>query len=126
MRVFKPTRKNLHPRIIRTMERIKKWHEENGYSDDYSVDDILQKQFVAIKAGAFTILVQDASEKEYHGNASVDVYNSKGVIVDNKVLYNPVKGHRVPKRAFIGTPIVDGSRPMQYKPVRRKDPIFIP
>lgn len=125
MRAFKPTRKNLHPRIVRTMERIKKWHEKNGYNANYSVDDILREQFVGIRAGAFTILVQDARKKQYHGNASIDVYNEKGVIVDNRVYYNPVKRHKVPSKAFIGTPIIDGSKPMKYKPVRKKDTTFV-
>ena len=126
MRVFKPTRRNLHPRIVKTMERIKKWHAKNGYNANYSVDDILREQFVAVRAGAFTILVQDTRKKQYHGNAGIDVYNEKGVVVDDRVYYNPVKGHKVPSRAFIGTPIVDGSKPMKFKSARKKDATFVP
>jgi len=107
------------------MERIKKWHERNGYKPSYNIDELLKNNFIAMKAGAFTILVE-AAGKKYHGNAAISVYNEKGVIVDDRVYYNPLKNQKVPRKTFMGTPIVDGSKPMSYQPLRKKDSPFRP
>ena len=123
-RVFIPSRRTLHPRITRTPQRKLAWHIKNGYGTGLSVRD-LWKHKIAIRAGSFLLLIEDGGTR-HHGNAGIAVFNKNGVLVDDRVWFNPIKGRKVPRKAFIGTQIVDGSKPMKFRPLRKRDSQFKP
>jgi hypothetical protein len=124
MKIFKPTRDNLHPKIIEFFEKNEKWHEETGHKLRLSIDELL-KVCSGWDNGTFTVLILD-SGKTHHGNFAIRVFNKDGVLVDARIYFNPIEGHKVPKKAFIGTPIIDGSKPMKFKPAKKKDKPFQP
>jgi hypothetical protein len=123
-KVFRPNRKSLHPNIIKTFERILQWHADNGYTRINSLNAFFQN-LTAVTNGTFTILVQSAGSK-HNNNAAVTVFNSNGQLVDGRIYYNPIKGKKTPKKAFIGTPIIDASKILRLKPVKKKDSVFVP
>jgi hypothetical protein len=126
MKTFKPRRKNLHPNIIATFEKKMKWHISNGYikAGELTIDEILKK-YIGLTNGTFMILVQDCG-KRFHDNATVMVFNKDGVLIDDRVYFNPRGNEKIPKKAFIGTPIIDGSKPMKFKPAKNEDKSFRP
>lgn len=125
MKVFNPTRENLHPKIVEFFEKGKKWHEDGGYKYGVPTVDDLLKQYTGVDTGTFDILVQDSGEK-HHGNCVVNVFNKDGIIVDARIYFNPIDGQKVPKKAFIGMPIIDGTKVMRFKQRRKKDQQFQP
>ena len=118
-RIFQPTRENLHPNIIKVLEKNYEWQHVHGYGTGFIVDEIL-KITLGIQVGAFTILIQDGSER-HHGNMATMVFNKEGILIDVRVYFNPVENSKPPKKTFIGAPIINGSKPMKLKPSRRKD-----
>ncbi|MBI2446620.1 MAG: hypothetical protein HYV51_02240 [Parcubacteria group bacterium] len=125
MEIFKLTQENIHPKIVEFFEKIKKWHEENGYRyGAQTIDDVLE-QCIVVDTGTFIILIQDGGEK-YHENCGVVVFNKNGIIIDSRIYFNPIEGQKVPKKAFIGIPIIDGSKVMKFKPHRKKEKQFQP
>lgn len=123
-KIFRPTPHNLPPAVLRTLSRKRRWHEHNGYGPTPSLTKILKSK-VAISAGSFLLLIGDGA-RQHHGNAAITVFNQKGRIVDDRIWFNSTEGKHVPKKAFIGTPIVDGSKPMRYRPLHKKDSVFKP
>src|SRR3989344_3006089 len=94
MEIFKPTRENLHPKIVEFFKKGKKWHEENGYNYGVpTIDDDLE-QYIGVNIGTFIILIQDAGEK-YRGNCIANVFNKDGIIIDARIYFNPVVGQKV-------------------------------
>lgn len=121
MQVFKPTRENLHSNILRRFEENLKWHIDHGYrkTGEIIIDEIL-KNYTGLTNGVFTILIEDGSEK-YHGNSVILVFNNDGIQIDGRIYFNPIEGKKVPKKAFNGTPIIDGSKPIKFEPPRKID-----
>ncbi len=117
--VFQPTRENLHPNIIKVFEKNYEWQHIHGYGTGFTVDEIL-KITLGIHVGAFTILIQDGSDR-HHGNTATMVFNKEGALIDVRVYYNPIEDVKPPKKTFIGAPVIDGSKPLRLKPSRKKD-----
>jgi hypothetical protein len=106
------------------MEDMIVWHKQNAKGPDLTVDELL-KDLIGMKVGSFTFLIEDGGQ-EHHGNVGMAVFNSAGVLVDDRIWFSPAPGQSVPKKSFIGTPIVDGTRPNTYTPLNKKAPPFKP
>ncbi len=117
-KLFVPSRDTLHPNILETLEKNVQWHLEQGF-EQMSVDEILETCF-GMHLGAFTLLLQDGGER-HHDNAAVLVFNAQGVLIDARIWFNPVGTMEVPLTTYLGTPVVDGSKPMEYKTHNKKD-----
>jgi hypothetical protein len=123
LKTYKPTRKNLPPKIVEHFEKNREWHLKNGHGPVSETDELL-KQFTAWENEAFIILLQGGGKK-YNGNCAIRVFNKKGVFIDARIYYHPGKKGRAPKKAFIGVPIINGTKPLQLKPPRKKDSPFV-
>jgi len=122
--VFKPTQKNLSLAILDSLQKMLDWHDENGHGPMPDIDNVLDS-LIAVRSGAFTLLIEDGGQ-EHHENSSITVFNEEGKIIDDRIWYNPTGEGKVPKKSFIGTPIINGSTPVEHKPLHRNDSVFKP
>ncbi|MBU4332597.1 hypothetical protein KKD20_05795 [Patescibacteria group bacterium] len=112
------------------MKEGEKWHVDNGYEPSVITKQSVNKwfaklDFIAWTNDVFTILM--GSDDSNNKNTVVLVFNSDGVVIDERIYFNPPEGlKKVPKRAFIGTPIIDGSKPMKFVAGNKKDKPFQP
>lgn len=101
MKVFKPSCRNLDPRIIRACKRSIKWHRDNGY-DPLTLDYMFSIS-TGFTNGFFTVLILDGGKK-YGGDIAIMVFNEKGVLIEDLICYNARRGRKLSKGVF---PIID-------------------
>ncbi len=123
IKTFEPKQTNLPWNIIRTFEAVERWHAEHGPKWDLSLDELLSL-YTGWTNEAFTILVQRSSE-QHHGNCGVFVFNREYTLIDDRIYMSPDKNGRIPRKAPMGARVIDGSKPMIFRPRRKKDKVFV-
>ena len=127
MKVARSTMANVPARVVKTLTRMVKWHIRRGYYDKSLAGKSFKLAFgdsIVLSNRSFVVFVDDEGGGR-NGNFSVTVFNREGLLVDDRVYRRPkARKGKVPRKTLIGTPIVNGSRPMKLRPLRKKDPAF--
>lgn len=99
---FRVIRDVLIEKGLRTEEDFKNQHEDMAF----------------VKLEKFTIVISDET-KEHHGNASLDIFNANGDLIDKIVLFHVIYD-REPKKTVLGTKIVLDDEVIDYKAAYEK------
>ena len=115
-----PSVSDIHPRVIKLLERNKAWHERHGFEQDYTIEEIL-KGTAYIATPEFLVLITDDSA-DFHGNIGIAVFRKDGTLIDARIFHHEDEEHPfASKKSFSGVPIIGDSKPFRFVPRRKRD-----